>query len=138
MRMHLPISLGVVIVATLIPSSLAQDYTCDNTPEKNKVVCECTEEICYFRLVIEHLQTFTAYEEDAARGTRGRVYYIDDNGQLVTAIEGRANCKDLSTCTEVHTVDGYTYRLFIAVNKQLPSPTLIVIEGATVVVDVVN
>ena len=136
--MHLPISLGVVIVATLIPSNLAQDYICDDTPEKNKAVCECTEEICYFRLVIEHLQTFTAYEEDAARGTRGRVYYIDDNGQLVTATDGRTACEDLSTCTEVHTVDGSTYRSFIAVNKQLPGPMLIVNENATVVVDVVN
>ncbi|CAB4044527.1 L-ascorbate oxidase-like, partial [Paramuricea clavata] len=47
-------------------------------------------------------------------------------------------CNDVSTCTQANTVDGQSYRSFISVNKRIPGPTLIVPEGATVVVDVTN
>ena len=132
--------LSVVLVVALIPLSSALDYICDDVVGKNKAVCECEIDVCYFRLVIEHLQTFTAYEEDAARGTRGRVFFIDDAGGLSPARSNGADrpCNDLRNCTDPHTVDGSTYRSFIAVNKQIPGPTLIVKEDATVVVDVVN
>ena len=122
--MYQSICLGIVVVAALMQLGWVQDYICDDTAANNKVICECTEEICYFKLVIEHLQTFTAYEKNAARGTRGRIYYIDDNGELVATTDRRNACDDISNCTEVNTVDGYTYRSFIAVNKQLPGPIL--------------
>ena len=134
--------LSVVLVVALIPLSSALDYICDDVVGKNMAVCECEENICYFRLVIEHLQTFTAYEqeEDAARATRGRVFFINDTGGLSPARMNDADrpCNDLSSCTDPYTVDGSTYRSFIAVNRQIPGPTLIVNEDATVVVDVVN
>ena len=134
--------LSVVLVVALIPLSSAQDYICDDVIGKNKAVCECEEDVCYFRLVIEHLQTFTAYEqeEDAARGTRGRVFFINNAGGLSPARMNDEDrpCNDIRSCTDPHTVDGRTYRSFIAVNRQIPGPTLIVNENATVVVDVVN
>ena len=118
----------------------SQNYICDDTPAKNNPVCKCNEDTCYFKLVIEHLQTFTAYELDAARGTRGRVFYVKDDGEFEAAArdEDRNACIDRSQCTDIHTVDGSTYRSFLAVNKRIPGPTIIVNEGATVVVDVVN
>ena len=48
-------------------------------------------------------------------------------------------CKDKSQlCTDPITVDGRTYKLVIAVNKQFPGPTLIVRQGQIVAVDVHN
>ena len=44
----------------------------------------------------------------------------------------------IKLCIEPITVDGKTLRIFIAVNKQFPGPTLIVHEGQTVAVDVHN
>ena len=129
----------IFIMFLLFFNTAAQSYTCDDTPENNKGgVCECDADICYFKLVIEHLQTFTAYENSAARGTQGRVYYFNSNGSLEPATKNGMACENLSQCTKVHTVDGSTYRSFIAINKQIPGPTLIVNEGATVVVDVFN
>ena len=128
------------ILVALSPWVGAHDYICDDTTEKNEAVCECNEDVCYFRLVIEHLQTFTAYEKEAPQGTRGRIFYIDENGKLFPSrpnTDGRP-CNDIDTCTEPNTVDGSTYRSFLAVNKRLSGPTLIVRESATVVVDVVN
>ena len=127
----------VVIVATLAPLSMAKGYICDDTADNNKPVCKCNTKVCYFKFVIEHLQTFTAYEKNAPSGTRGRVYYINDTGMLQTATLMRTAC-DNKDCTQPRTVDGSTYRSFIGVNKQFPGPTLIVNENATVVVDVIN
>lgn len=138
--MHLCIFVLIILGAGMTPSTNAWNYTCDDTESNNKPVCECTDDVCYFKLVIEHLQTFTAYEKNAASGTRGRVYYIDSGGNLRPAAPypKRTACENLQNCTEVHTVDGSTYRSFISVNKHFPGPTLIVNESATVVVDVVN
>ena len=132
--------LSAVLVA-LAGFTCGQNYTCDDS-ENNNAVCECNKDVCYFKLVIEHLQTFTAYEKDAPIGTRGRVYYIDSNGDLSPARRVQLNstraCDVLESCTQPNTVDGSTYRSFIAVNKQIPGPTLIVNESAIVVVDVLN
>ena len=136
--------INILLATALIIISLAkaQDeiYICDDTPENNMPVCECNESVCYFKLVIEHLQTFTAYEKDAARGTRGRVYYLDDNGEPQPATNKRITCdgNKEDKCTNVNFVDGSTYRSFLAINKRIPGPTLIVNEGATIVVDVFN
>ena len=90
------------ILVALSPWVGAHDYICDDTTEKNKAVCECNEDVCYFRLVIEHLQTFTAYEKEAPQGTRG-----SSTGQLFPTRpddSGRA-CNDMDTCIEPNTVD---------------------------------
>ena len=127
----------VLIIALTVPSIKGQSYICDDTPENNNGVCECSADVCYFKFVIEHLQTFTAYEKNATMGSPGRVYYLD-NHNLKPATKNRMVCEDLSECTETHTVDGSTYRSFFAINKRIPGPTLIVNNGATVVVDVFN
>ena len=120
--------------------------TCDDEVN-NKRTCECTEDVCRFKLVIEHLQTFTAYEKNAALGTRGRIYNIKNtantgfspaftNENMERMLE--QPCNSLDDCSSPNTVDGSTYRSFISINKQMPGPTLIVNEGAIVVVDVIN
>ena len=135
----LAITLLVALLgAPLLTAQEVPEYICDDTPANNMAVCECNENVCYFKLVIEHLQTFTAYETDAPRGTRGRVYYTDADGNPQPATDRRNACEDLNTCTDIHTVDGSTYRSFLAINKRIPGPTLLVNESATVVVDVVN
>ena len=119
----------------------AQTYTCDDS-ENNKAVCECKADAdgcCYFKFTIEHLQTFTAYERDAPLGTRGRIYEIIENRTLSPVRNGSdLPCDDEGTCTMPNTVDGSSYRSFISINKQMPGPTLIVNEGAIIVVDVIN
>ena len=132
----------LLLVLVLPLATIAKEnYICENKPGKNKEVCVCDEEVCKFELVIEHLQTFTVYEPDAPEGTRGRVYYINKTtGELNKARDDRSEsaCNDFDKCIGHHTVDGSTYRSFIAINKRMPGPTLIVNEGSIVLVDVVN
>ena len=73
-------------------------------------------------------------------GTRGRIFYLNNTGYLVPTRPDAISlpCNNKESCTETNTVDGRSYRSFIAVNKQIPGPTLIVNENATVVVDVTN
>ncbi|CAB4006067.1 L-ascorbate oxidase-like [Paramuricea clavata] len=116
-------------------------YICGGVDDTDgRTVCECKTDVCYFKLNIEHYQTFTAYSKDAPIGTRGRVFFINDTAGLEPILENRQTspCNDVSTCTQANTVDGQSYRSFISVNKRIPGPTLIVPEGATVVVDVTN
>ncbi|CAB3992644.1 L-ascorbate oxidase-like, partial [Paramuricea clavata] len=116
-------------------------YICGGVDDTDgRTVCECKTNVCYFKLNIEHYQTFTAYSKDAPIGTRGRVFFINDTGVLEPTMENRQTspCNNVSTCTQANTVDGKSYRSFISVNKRIPGPTLIVPEGATVVVDVTN
>ena len=118
-------------------------YTCDDE-EKNFAICECQEidGVCYIKFVIEHLQTFTAYEKEAPLGTRGRIFYINDRNELSPTLNDSSrlpcNNNDMNLCTEPNTVDGSTFRSFISVNKRIPGPTIIVNESTTVVVDVIN
>ena len=105
-------------------------------------ICECKNDVCYFKLSIEQQQTFTAYKKDVPMGTLGRLFYINDSNQLQSTLEDKAflpcNSRNRDICTEPNTVDGSTFRSFISVNKRMPGPTIIVNEGATVVVDVFN
>ena len=135
---------STVIILAAIQCSHGQDipdYICGGEDDKDgRPVCECNTAVCYFKLNIEHFQTFTAYSKDAPIGTRGRVFFINDTGGLEPTMENRQNspCNDMSECTLANTVDGQSYRSFIGVNKRIPGPTLIVPEGATVVADVTN
>ena len=118
-----------------------ENYTCDDK-DKNFAICECTEPVCYFKLAIEHLQTFTSYEKEAPLGTRGTIFYINGRNKLLPTLVGDGPCNsymyDTNICTDPNTVDGSTFRSFISVNKRMPGPTIIVNEGTTVVVDVFN
>ena len=72
--------------------------------------------------------------------TIGSIYHIRYNEAIPTLPEGKGYPCDRENlnCTLDNTADGKSYRSFIAVNSQIPGRTLIVKEGATVVVDVTN
>ena len=124
---------------------IAEVVTCNhNTP-----ICECTatnpNEACEFTLDIEMLQTFTRYVVDAtgdSRGTAGRVWNYDNEGNLQPQGSNGPCGIDIpigdNRCTDPFTVDGYTFRSFIAVNGRIPGPTLIVTEDQLVKVTVTN
>ena len=119
--------------------------------EYGKSSCKCEEEAdsCIFNLEIDEIQTFTSYEKlfvneptgIVTRGFRGVGYYINESGIPVTlGHHDRHQCATLNNanCTSPQFVDGKTYRTAIAVNGQIPGPTLIVHEGQTVIVHVDN
>ena len=119
--------------------------------EYGKSSCKCEEEAdsCIFNLEIDEIQTFTSYEKlfineptgIATRGFEGVGYYINESGIPVTLGDPeRQQCATLNNanCTSPQFVDGKTYRMAIAVNGQIPGPTLIVHEGQTVIVNVHN
>ena len=119
--------------------------------EYGKSSCECNEtaEFCIFNLEIDEIQTFTSYEKlfvneptgIVTRGFEGVGYYFNESGIPVTlGNPERQQCATLNNtnCTNPQLVDGKTYRMAIAVNGQIPGPTLIVHEGQTVIVHVHN
>ena len=118
--------------------------------EYGKSSCECNEtaEFCIFNLEIDEIQTFTSYEKlfvneptgIATRGFEGVGYYINESGIPLPLGDPKAQCATLNNanCTSPQFVDGKAYRMAIAVNGQIPGPTLIVHEGQTVIVHVHN
>ena len=83
--------------------------------------CKCNEtyDVCEFKLVIEHLQTFAGYRLDAAtsiRGTQGQVFYLGPGGKLVPVLQNGSCTEFGAECSVPSTVDGSTYRTFIGVN----------------------
>ena len=116
-----------------------------------KPVCECRLEakICHFHLEIDEIRTFTSYRKYQShnstfmfiRGARGMVHFIDDNGHTQPAETWSTDtCATLDSeiCTEPQFVDGKTYRLGIAVNGQIPGPTIVVHEKQIVSIAVHN
>ena len=140
------ISLECLLCLLFIIQQVNSEYVkCDHTTP----VCECMEtadKVCEFQMDIELLQTFTRYEVDQAngdsRGTAGRVWYIDDNGNyrpLGSTGPCGANVPiGNRACSDPFAVDGYTFRSFIAVNGRIPGPTLIVSQYQLVKVNVIN
>ena len=102
------------------------------------------------------------------RGTPGETYYLDGDGFKLslnkdfcarekppectgpcrrtggmaipaTEIETfRNGLNEMNNCSIPMTVDGHTYRLFIAVNGRIPGLTLVATEGQEIIVDVYN
>ena len=119
--------------------------------EYGNPTCKCKRRarVCIFNLEIDEIRTFTSYQKlsvdeptgIAMRGSQGVIYYFNESGtpQPLPLQAGR-NCStlDSSKCTNPQFVDGKTYRLAIAVNGQIPGPTLIVHEGQEVVIHVHN
>ena len=116
-----------------------------------KMVCECKEEakFCHFHLEIDEIRTFTSYRKYKShnstfmfiRGIRGMVHFIDDDGNTQPAETWSTDtCAKLDNemCTEPQFVDRKTYRLGIAVNGQIPGPTVIVHEKQIVSIAVHN
>ena len=117
--------------------------------EYGNPTCECREheKVCIFNLEVDEIRTFTSYQKlsvdeptgIAMRGSQGVIYYFDENGiPLPLHKDRQCATQDKSKCTSPQFVDGKTYRLAIAVNGQIPGPTLIVHEGQTVEVHVHN
>ena len=155
----------ITLVAIVLQTQIVYaDESIDEVKCKDQqAACECdsTKKICHFRLQIEELQTFASYilknngAEEETRGVAGDTYYFTNTG-FVPALspprnnytleyghcwyENIATPEDFKShnCSIPMIVDGRTYRMYIAVNGQIPGPTLIVTEGQKVHVDVYN
>ena len=93
--------------------------------------------MCEFDLQVFYLQTFTKYPVNADGSINpvgGYVHYIDESGQVLS-YDGNIYGAGY---TEAATVDGKTFRPYIAINGRIPGPTLIVTENQTVIVNVTN
>ncbi len=126
-------------------------------------VCQCdtAQPECHFRLEIEELRTFASYTvtqqdgEVRTRGVAGDTYSYSETGfnpalpppKRSNVLEyGPCWTENLATvedfeaidCSIPMTVDGRSYRLYTAINGQIPGPTLIVTEGQMVRVNVTN
>ena len=152
--------LWLLLVVPLSTSALHRHIVpCD----AQRAACECREtaDECEFTLLIEQLQTFTAYEvqtkdfsfdsddQVATQSLKGKPFYINGTGDLIPSFIFRdkdpdSDCitynEDFSgaKCTVPVTVDGRTYRPCIAVNGRVPGPALVVYEDQVVVVNVIN
>ena len=130
----------------------------DCKSQQEACICDDEQTECHFRLKIEEVQTFTSYRyrdidgELLVRGFAGSTYYLDSIGihpslpppfqfsygpcwsDDVTSLDDFSKIN----CSVPMMVDGHTYHSIIAVNDRMPGPTLIVMEGQTVIVDVHN
>ena len=117
--------------------------------EYGKPSCECDvgATVCSFNLEIDEIRTFTSYQKlvvdeptgVSMRGTQGVIYYFGDDGKPKPLQTNRTcSTQDSAKCTYPQFVDGKTYRLAIAVNGQIPGPTLIVHEDQEVEIRVHN
>ena len=117
--------------------------------EYGKPSCECGADVdvCIFNLEIDEIRTFTSYQKlsvdeptgIAMRGTQGVIYYFGEDGTPLP-LQANRTCSNLTNinCTNPQFVDGKTYRLAIAINGQIPGPTLIVHEEQEVEIHVQN
>ena len=112
-------------------------------------VCECkyNAKACTLYLEIDEIRTFASYQKYRVndttimfvRGAKGSVHFIDDTG-TIRPTNPTSTCANLDEdmCTEPQFVDGKTYRLGIAVNGQIPGPTIVVHEKQVVSIIVHN
>lgn len=113
-----------------------QETTDDVLCEEGMPACKCDEsaDVCQFSLVISARYTFSRYQL-TENSTQGFVYNII-NGEI-QSLAAVDPCESIE-CSEGSFVDGKSYRPFIAVNGQIPGPTLIVSQDQTVIVNVQN
>ena len=126
----------LLILITTVYASLQSIHRVPCGIDAASCSCSNTATTCEFDLQISLLQTFTRYP---VKGTDihdfdGFLHYIDDNGRIVS-YDGNSYDNGF---TEAATVDGKTYRPYLAVNGRSPGPTLIVTENQRVVVNVKN
>ena len=106
-------------------------------------------EECEFSMDLDELKSFVSYqillddERDQVRGSHGTIYNLDSvTGEPVAVRQGRtcSNYTDKSTvnCTEPNWVDGKNFKVIITLNGVIPSPTIIVDEGTTIIVHINN
>ena len=125
---------GAYLIGLSRPQVIHQ-VPCDYTTSS----CRCNQaaDACEFNLQVFYLQTFTKYSlkaDGSINPVDGYVHYINESGRL-SSYDGNVYGAGY---TEAATVDGKTYRPFIAINGRIPGPTLIVRENQTVVVNVTN
>lgn len=116
-------------------------------------VCECNENAttCIFNLEIEEIMSFSSYKKFEInsteglyiRGAQGVLYSINNETgepQPHPAYSSRDCAKKENTdqCSSPQFVDGKTYRMIIAVNGQVPGPTIIVSHGQKIIINVHN
>ena len=142
---HLDRWFGAKKTKVELTSAFEQTVNC----EYGNPSCECVRYavVCTFNLEIDEIRTFTSYQKlsvdeptgIAMRGSQGVIYYFDYLG-TPQPLQTNRSCAtlDSSNCTNPQFVDGKTYRMGIAVNGQIPGPTLIVHEEQRVVIHVHN
>ena len=125
--------------------------------QQRDCICDKSNTVCKFNLMIEQIQTFASYEIEGnrienldyqPRGKIGGTYYFNANGNLIQtnlAVQGRGRCATITNetytinnCSIPMTVDGKTFRSVLTINGLIPGPNLIVYEGQTVVAYVTN
>ena len=125
--------------------------------QQRDCICDKSNTVCKFNLMIEQIQTFASYEIEGnrienldyqPRGKIGGTYYFNANGNLTQtnlAVQGRGRCATITNetftinnCSIPMTVDGKTFRSVLTINGLIPAPNLIVYEGQTVVAKVTN
>ena len=152
----------VLVIWLQIQIGFTQDtYKVECHDQQETCECDAAHPECHFRLEIEELRTFATYtvtqqdDEVKTRGVAGDTYYFTETG-FSPALpppkqsnvleygpcwrESLATVQDFQAinCSIPMTVDGRSYRMYIAINGQIPGPTLIVTEGQMVHVNVIN
>ena len=124
----------------ILSTFVAADHeTIDDVPcGEGMAACKCDEsaDVCQFSLEISARYTFTRYNL-TANNTQGFVYNIV-NGTMMSIVQPDQCNVSFTECSNGSFVDGKSYRPFIAVNGQIPGPTLIVSQDQTVIVNVQN
>ena len=146
------VHISILLLASVAVAHIDRHRVPCGTQQK---VCQCREtaDECEFTLLIEEIHTFVAYELDTSnedyvptqddqqntltREEEGTPFYINSTGYLVPSFthidgDGDLDCitfdEDFKTvkCSIPLTVDGKTYQPVVAVNGQVPGPTIVV------------
>ncbi|XP_078367750.1 uncharacterized protein LOC144651673 [Oculina patagonica] len=121
---------NVIVVASFL-------LICNNLPSCGAASEFCFASICEFTFVVSEGRSMTFTTED---GSKSHDVKLEENGTLKLAPNLWYTQVPNITLTPdmVHTADGTAQRNIILVNGQFPGPTLEVMEGAEVAVNVVN
>ena len=136
-------TIGLCVLLAFLALSSSEEAIVNATCDDQMTVCTCPTlseaPACKFELKVQQIMTFARYQIDSPPGSQGKVYFINETGQLehIPLTPNPGSCEDIN-CTEANTVDGRTFRSIFAINGRLPGPTLIVHENQTVVADVHN
>ena len=134
--------LGVWVVALCFVAVVAGEQYVVPCQYTSHCTCPPTATVCVFDLVVEELNLFMQYPKNdiSLPVDRGSAQYctIDDTGSYVKMDGSPCTCENSDGCFGPIIADGKINRTFIAVNRGLPGPTLIVHEGQVMVVNLEN
>ena len=115
--------------------------------------CECPThnadgehiDVCEFHLLVSVIQTFSRYRINTTLnevGVQAELWIINQtSGEFMPHPSiSQTSCGDIGSnlCTQPLAVDGYTFRDVLAINYQIPGPTIIVNQGQIVSVYFTN